>query len=133
MAKSYLAQHLEETGDFKFEIARETATIDYFEYHFDIPNEFAILYKVKLQSRHMNAVKYFTYVLIDSRKEGVNAIAGHTCSCKCGLRVVGCCSHVATIIWYFGYAKYLEQIPHPARHLSYLFDEEEEIESDDED
>jgi len=61
----------------------------------------------------------------------LSAIIGHSCNCKIGNRVVGCCSHVATIIWYFAHARYLEAIPEPAGYLDNLFNIEEYCDDDD--
>ncbi|CAF0957360.1 unnamed protein product [Brachionus calyciflorus] len=44
-----------------------------------------------------------------------------SCTCKNGTRTVGCCSHISSIIYYFGYARYLEHIPKPASFLSDIF------------
>ncbi len=35
-----------------------------------------------------------------------SSILGYCCSCTPGLRTVGCCSHVATLIWYLGFRRY---------------------------
>ncbi|VDI18451.1 Hypothetical predicted protein [Mytilus galloprovincialis] len=35
-------------------------------------------------------------------------IEGWYCTCKSGARVVGCCAHVASVLWYLGYQR-LEQ------------------------
>ena len=59
------------------------------------------LIRVRLQSRHKNATKYFVWVQFS-----LTEITGWYCKCKCGRRVVGCCAHVATIVWYLGYARH---------------------------
>ena len=50
---------------------------------------------------------------------------------KGGQRVVGCCSHVATFMWFFGKARFLDTIPIPAQHLSGYFDAQSILESED--
>lgn len=32
-------------------------------------------------------------------------IPGWYCECKVGPRTVGCCAHVASVLWYLGYAR----------------------------
>ena len=39
------------------------------------------------------------------------------CTCKNGTRTVGCCSHIASIIYYFSLAKYLDNLADPAGFL----------------
>lgn len=123
MAKSYYADHIAQSGDFEFQVAKETAEIDFMAYSIALTSLDSLFIKTRLRSRHSNATKYFVYVLIGKSKEGIDAIIGHTCGCKIGKRVVGCCSHVATVLWYFSYARHLNEIPAPARHLVDYFEE----------
>ena len=37
------------------------------------------------------------------------------------MRTVGCLSHVAAIIYFFAYGKYLDKIPNPSEDLSSIF------------
>ncbi|XP_052680283.1 uncharacterized protein LOC128161076 [Crassostrea angulata] len=39
-------------------------------------------------------------------------ISGWYCTCKVGARVVGCCAHIASALWYLGYER------HEAKHSS---------------
>lgn len=134
MAKSYYAEHVQSSGDFEFQITRESTNIDYFRYEICLPNNDSLLIRTKIRSRHVNSVKYFAYILVDTRQEGINAIIGHTCQCKVGLRMVGCCSHIATLIWYFAYGKFLPEIQIPAQHLdSYFNDQLDELNDSDDD
>lgn len=34
-----------------------------------------------------------------------NPISGWYCDCKVGAKTVGCCAHVASVLWYLGYAR----------------------------
>jgi len=51
---------------------------------------------------------------------------GWYCRCKTGSRTVGCCSHIASVIYYLGYARYLDT-PEPARALYEIFPESEVV------
>ena len=106
----YYADHINENGDCEFTIANTTSVIDYQKYQIAIDIRNSFLLKTQLRSRHSNSVKYFVYVLLDKTKTGLDAIIGHTCGCKIGERVVGCCSHVAMILWYFGFAQHKSSV-----------------------
>ena len=68
-------------------------------------------------SRHLSQVKYNVYIRYNP---GEKLDLQWLCRCKNGLRVVGCCSHIASIIYYLGYARFHED-PHPAALLSNIF------------
>ena len=59
--------------------------------------------RCRLHSRHSNNTKYFLCLRFDNTKEE-EPIKNHCCQCKSGSRMVGCCRHVATVLWYLGYA-----------------------------
>ena len=141
MAASYYQDHVIKNGDFEFQVAKENLKPNYSKYNIKIKTRNSILIKARIRSRFSNATKYFVFVLIDKTKNNIDGIIGHTCSCKVGKRVVGCCSHVATIIWFFGYARHQQKIPMPANYLDNYFSEalhnneliDQEIESGEED
>lgn len=120
MAPFYYADHVNESGDFEFCIAKDTYHLDYQHYGIDIHTEDAILIKVRIHSRHSSATKYFVYLLVDKEDNKVDSILGHYCGCKVGKRVVGCCSHAMVLLWYFGYARHLESIPPTPNHSEFL-------------
>lgn len=84
--------------------------IDCISFGINIQPQDALLIKVRIHSRHSSNIKYFVYILVDKTKTRLDSIIGHTCGCKIGKRVVGCCFHVCMILWYFSYAQYLENI-----------------------
>gem|GEM_PF-2279954 len=122
-APAYYADHLNEEGDFEFQIAKASSAINYRKYHIDLDAVNSILLKTQLKSRHSNSVKYFVYVLLDKSKNGLPSIIGHTCGCKIGQRVVGCCSHIATILWFFGFARHQPDIYLSANYLDNYFED----------
>ncbi len=61
--------------------------------------------------------RYFIYILIDRKRGGVEAVWGYCCSCSNGLRTVGCCSHIATVLWFLGLGQCLPEILIPASFL----------------
>jgi len=59
------------------------------------------LIRARLQSRHQNSTKYFLWIEYDT-----TSVKGWFCQCKAGMRMVGCCAHVATLVWYLSYARH---------------------------
>lgn len=99
----------------------------------------SVLVMIDLKSRFVNARTYRSYVLFDSEGNDANAVLGYFCSCKNGLRTVGCCSHVMTLLYYLGFAQRSIGIKEPSPHLRNIFDREQyklneyqEVDTDDE-
>ena len=84
-SKSYAIEHLNQNG----------------EYYVQISNQEPHLLRARIQSRHSQSKKYDLWI-----KYSVNKVEGWYCSCIKGARVVGCCSHVSSIIWYLSYARF---------------------------
>ncbi len=84
-AKDYVREHLDQNGDVLFQVCKVEPG----------------LLRSKVQSRHHNSEKYNVAVKYNDTK-----VLQYCCSCIPGLRNVGCCSHVAAIIWYLGYARH---------------------------
>jgi hypothetical protein len=81
-SKSYTIEHLNENGKYEFEIFKEM-------------ND---LLRVKFVSRHSKTTVYSTFIEYD-----LTLIKNWYCTCKAGARVVGCCAHIMSILWYLGY------------------------------
>lgn len=101
----------------------------------------SILIMIDIKSRFVNARKYRSFVLFNPEGCSANAILGYFCTCKNGLRTLGCCSHVMTLLYYFGFAQRNNGIKEPSPHLRNIFDREQyrlnepetqELETDDE-
>jgi hypothetical protein len=61
------------------------------------------LIRCKIQSRHTNSAVHTLWVEFSSSN-----VTGWYCTCKIGARTVGCCAHVASVVWYLGYQRYSE-------------------------
>ena len=59
------------------------------------------------------------------------SITGYFCSCKCGLRTIGCCVHIMSAIMYLSHLRYCGEIISPSKKLNQLFDSAEIILNDD--
>ena len=91
----------------------------------------------EIQSRHKNRTRHKIYIKYRPNENTSDGITGWVCSCKVGLRTVGCCSHIAGIIYYLSYLKSSElPIPMPGKTLNNFLViptiESDDYESDDE-
>ncbi len=73
-------------------------------YEFEFVPEEKNLVKVKLNSRHLSSTIYTIFIEFD-KNDSKEHIKSWCCDCKSGLRTVGCCAHVASVMWYLGVAK----------------------------
>jgi len=55
-----------------------------------------------MQSRHVSSKQNTLWIHYQRFGEGRRAIKGWYCKCK----VVGCCAHVTSVIWYLGFARH---------------------------
>ncbi|VDI15415.1 Hypothetical predicted protein [Mytilus galloprovincialis] len=60
------------------------------------------LLRVKMQSRHSSSRCYHVWL-----KYNENDVCGWYCTCKVGSRMVGCCAHIASVVWHLGYQKWI--------------------------
>lgn len=81
--------------------------------------------QVLVRLRHINSKTYKCYIDYTRDSQGSSGIRRYVCDCPNGKRTVGCCSHIAAIIYYLSNARYLSKIIRPAEILTGLFDVEE--------
>ncbi|CAF4651087.1 unnamed protein product [Rotaria sp. Silwood2] len=84
-AKRYAIEHLSNDGSFDIKVAKQRDD----------------LVRAQIQSRHKNSILYDVWIQYDQKE-----ILGWYCRCPNGCRVVGCCSHIASVIWYLSFARY---------------------------
>ena len=102
MAPHYTKEHFEGDSLYKLQIIK------------DKPN----LIRCKIQSRHSNSATHTLWIEYDKSN-----VTGWYCTCKVGARIVGCCAHVASVIWFLGYKRYSEIKSGPsAEFLSSVMD-----------
>ncbi|XP_069109258.1 uncharacterized protein [Argopecten irradians] len=89
-APSYTKEHLDSEG-----------------YEMMLCQDLPDLLKVKIQSRHSKKAVRSLWVQYSSERE---EIRGWYCTCKVGARVVGCCAHVANVLWYLSYKRHTEYV-----------------------
>lgn len=89
-AKCYTFEHLDTEGDYSVSVSKVLQG----------------LLRAHLQSRHVSSKKYFVYIQYDNESEGCDKIKEWYCQCRAGARTVGMCAHIASLIWYLGYARH---------------------------
>lgn len=104
-AVSYLAEML---------IENDTITLQYVK---ATPN----ILKFQVRSRHINSKTYRCFIEYRSNINTISGIHRYSCDCANGRRTVGCCSHIAAIVYYLSHARYLTKIIRPSEILSRLF------------
>jgi len=85
-AKNYTAEHLDENGNYLFEV-------------FDCSENESIIH-VKIRSRFTSQTIHDCWIKYDpnlSSKEGQSPISNWYCMCKCGARVFGMCAHITSV------------------------------------
>ena len=90
----YIAKHLDEKGDFEFHIEKST----------DKEGSLKVV-SSKFFSRHSNNYEYSVYVKYMPNAKNSEYMSW-VCSCMSGLRTCGCCSHVASFIYYLSFARF---------------------------
>lgn len=115
-AASYTREHLTDEGDYILYSHKEEADI----------------VRVRIQSRHTSAKQYQLWIQYEN---GFDPIKGWYCQCKNGARTVGCCAHIASVLWYLGFYRHLDSYPkyHSDKYPEYELDAGSWSESDDSD
>lgn len=119
-AISYTADHIKLHGQFKI----YTLPINHVHAHFgricskdnyEKPMFISAEIKSRFRSRQTHNVYIFYDFTVCEQSKFM-----YLCDCQHGQRTVGCCSHVMTVVWYFGCGRY-ERAIDPASHLNDFF------------
>lgn len=73
--------------------------------------------RVRLYSRFRNNTRYQLWITYSVDVEDDEPITGYYCQCFSGSRIVGSCAHVASVIWFLGYARHQPNIKYPSNAL----------------
>lgn len=112
-AVSYNEEHFDDDGLWKMQIFKEESN----------------LIRVKIQSRHTSSKVYKLW--IEYGKE--DPISAWYCTCKTGARTIGCCAHIAAVIWHLSYDRHVDNNPRKCRqYASYVEDAGKVWETEDE-
>lgn len=85
------------------------------------------LLRVRIFSRFRNAAKYQLWISYrpihdNEMDDGMQddeliLIQGYYCTCKVGARTIGTCAHIASVLWFLGYARHQANIRYPSTKL----------------
>lgn len=106
-AISYLAEMTNENNEISGQITTEALNI----------------ISAQARSRNIGKRMYNVYVQYIPNSTDLSGIQDYTCECANGKRTVGCCSHIAAVIYYLSRARYLSRIVKPAGILTKIFDQ----------
>jgi hypothetical protein len=108
--RSYLAEHFDSNGTLEILINR-----------IPIKDHENTILLASIQSRHIERMKYDVVIAFKPKIKDVSSIYAWNCTCKIGKRSVGCCSHVASIIFYLSFGMYEKDLKKPGVSLNRLF------------
>ena len=75
---------------------------------------------------------YFAlYLLLFITEQDINIMSGNYCTCQSGSRTFCTCAHVASILWYLGYARHQPHIKYPDRSLHTTMDVVHRVDQED--
>ena len=77
------------------------------------------LIRIGIYSRFRRAIEHQILIsfIDDDLEEEEEPINGNYCTCQTGARTLGTCSHVASILWYLGYARHQPGVKWPQTNL----------------
>ena len=90
-AVSYLAGMIDEDGQIRLQYVKKQSSV----------------LKLEVQSSHISKKVYWCFVKYELNTISISVLLEYTCHCANGSRTVGCCSHIAAIIYYLAHARYL--------------------------
>jgi len=94
LARRYSRQHMFE-DKYSLSVLKENHTT----------NNLHII-RAKIESRFRSNSGHLCWIQYLPNSTGPKSIEGWHCQCKVGARVVGCCSHVASVIWFMGFYRH---------------------------
>lgn len=105
LAKNYIHDKLQ----------REETNILQFDEMVEEPN----ILRMRVYSRFRSSCKYMLWIAfaIEDDIENQPLKLHYYCTCKSGARTLGTCAHVASVLWFLGYARYEQHMKYPTTHL----------------
>lgn len=94
------------------------------EYQIDELMDDPTLLRIRLYSRFRNNTRHqifiqFNDAAVENQEQNreIVPLLGHYCTCKSGAKTLGCCAHIASVLWYLGYARHEAHIKYPSTDL----------------
>ena len=75
------------------------------------------LFKAKIFSRFTQATKHILFIRYITENNCIDPVPESYCTCKVGAKTLGLCAHVASTIWYLGYARHQHNVKYPSDNL----------------
>jgi hypothetical protein len=88
-ARSYTQEHFSQDGSYELLLHKQCEGV----------------LRVKIQSRHTQSKSYNLWIGYDDTE-----VTGWYCQCRSGARIIGCCAHTASVLWYLGYQRHLNEL-----------------------
>lgn len=107
-AISYLAEMMDESDNITIQFVKDQTNV----------------LKAQVQFHHIGSKVYRCFIEYKPDTIEWSGISRYYCQCADGLRTIGCCSHVAAIIFYLAHARNLAKIPRLAEILDSLFNKD---------
>ena len=94
--------------------------------------------RVWVYSRFRNATKHQLWIAYRPHGDENNEpITGYYCTCVSGSRTLGSCAHVASVLWFLGYARHQPNTKYPSvtllnhiKDAANRYNQDEEIEGE---
>lgn len=61
------------------------------------------IFKAHIRFGHSSSKTYNLWV---EYNQGLNPVTGWHCGCRSGTWTIGCCAHIASVLWYLGYNRH---------------------------
>lgn len=123
-ARSYIVRHIKHNPNRKF-LSYEcpTDTINFFFGTIIAQQKVTnpVLTLTRMDSRFVANKIHRIYILADADTNSSDGIIAYYCECKHGKRTVGCCSHIMTVLMYFGFSRHVEGVKPVSEYLDEFF------------
>lgn len=89
------------------------------EFHINLHRNEPGFLHCRFYSRFRNQTRYQLWIQYNVGNNNVHdePITGYYCTCKTGARTLGTCAHIASVLWYLGYARHQPNIKYPNKDL----------------
>jgi len=84
------------------------------------------LIRVKIHSRHISSKQYILWIQFTE-----STISAWYCKCRAGARVVGVCSHIASVLWHLGFARHNEKQLYGVRNWGEFVEDAQQVDNSD--
>jgi hypothetical protein len=84
------------------------------------------LIRVKIHSRHISSKQYILWIQFTK-----STISAWYCKCRAGACVVGVCSHIASVLWYLGFARHNEKQLYDVRNWGEFVEDAQQVDNSD--